>query len=85
MTKLEQIKAAEARLLLSTYERNPILFVGGTGVHLIDEGGERYLDLLSGFGVFAIGRNHPALRDALKSVLDSEFQVHGVAGLRVAS
>ena len=33
----------------------------------------RYLDLLSGFGVFAIGRNHPALRAALKSVLDSDF------------
>ena len=28
-------------------------------VHLTDEAGARYLDLLSGFGVFAIGRNHP--------------------------
>ena len=35
--------------------------------------GARYLDLLSGFGVFAIGRNHPALRQALKSVLDSDL------------
>ena len=37
--KLDEIQAAEARLLLSTYDRNPILFVGGEGVHIIDENG----------------------------------------------
>ena len=35
--------------------------------------GERYLDLLSGWGVFAIGRNHPTVREALTAVLDSEL------------
>ncbi len=65
MTKLEQIKAAEARLLLQTYERNPILFVGGKGVHLIDEKGDRYLDLLSGIGVNALGYGHPAIERAI--------------------
>ena len=65
MTKLEQIKAAEERLLLPTYERNPILFVGGTGVHLVDEAGERYLDLLSGIGVNALGYGHPAVERAI--------------------
>jgi acetylornithine aminotransferase/acetylornithine/N-succinyldiaminopimelate aminotransferase len=65
LTKLEQIKAAEARLLLSTYERNPILFVGGEGVHLVDEKGERYLDLLSGIGVNALGYGHPAIERAI--------------------
>ena len=45
----------------------------GAGQYLFDRSGTRYLDLLSGFGVFAIGRNHPALREALKSVLDSEL------------
>jgi ornithine--oxo-acid transaminase len=45
----------------------------GTGQYLFDRSGTRYLDLLSGFGVFAIGRNHPALRDTLKCVLDSEL------------
>jgi len=48
-------------------------FQKGQGQYLFDRGGARYLDLLSGFGVFAIGRNHPVLRDALKSVLDSEL------------
>jgi ornithine--oxo-acid transaminase len=48
-------------------------FRSGKGQYLYDCDGTRYLDLLSGFGVFAIGRNHPALRDALKTVLDGEF------------
>ena len=65
MTKLEQIKAAEARLLLQTYDRNPILFVEGKGVHLIDEHGARYLDLLSGIGVNALGYAHPAIERAI--------------------
>jgi len=48
-------------------------FVEGRGQYLFDRKGERYLDLLSGFGVFAIGRNHPVLRNALKSVLDADL------------
>src|ERR1700748_3842689 len=48
-------------------------FKKGQGQYLYDRDDARYLDLLSGFGVFAIGRNHPALRAALKNVLDSEL------------
>src|SRR4029453_8379146 len=48
-------------------------FQKGQGQYLFDRDGARYLDLLSGFGVFAIGRNHPVLREALKSILDSEL------------
>ena len=59
--KLEAIQAAEAKLLLPTYERNPILFVDGSGMYLIDDKGEKYLDLLSGIGVNALGYGHPAV------------------------
>jgi ornithine--oxo-acid transaminase len=45
----------------------------GVGQYLYDQRGEKYLDLLGGWGVFAIGRNHPAVREALKAVLDSEL------------
>jgi ornithine--oxo-acid transaminase len=48
-------------------------FCKGQGQYLYDREGNRYLDLLSGFGVFAIGRNHPAVRDALKSALDADL------------
>jgi ornithine--oxo-acid transaminase len=48
-------------------------FCRGNGQYLYDREGACYLDLLSGFGVFAIGRNHAVLREALKSVLESEL------------
>src|ERR1700750_1980611 len=48
-------------------------FKKGQGQYLFDRDDVRYLDLLSGFGVFAIGRNHPALRAALKTVLDADL------------
>ena len=48
-------------------------FTRGAGPYLYDRDGTRYLDLLSGFGVFAIGRNHPTLREALTSVLDADL------------
>jgi acetylornithine/N-succinyldiaminopimelate aminotransferase len=63
--KLEAIQAAEAKLLLPTYERNPILFVDGAGMHLIDDSGARYLDLLSGIGVNALGYGHPAVVETI--------------------
>jgi acetylornithine aminotransferase/acetylornithine/N-succinyldiaminopimelate aminotransferase len=63
--KLDELKAAESKLLLGTYDRNPLLFERGEGVHLIDENGERYLDLLSGIGVNALGYAHPAIEKAI--------------------
>jgi len=65
VTKLDQIRAAESKFLLPTYERNPILFVRGEGVHIIDEQGDKYLDLLSGIGVNALGYSHPAIEEAI--------------------
>ncbi|WP_353068725.1 aspartate aminotransferase family protein [Tunturibacter empetritectus] len=64
-SSLQSIQAAEKKLLLNTYERNPILFVSGEGVHLRDENGNDYLDLLSGIGVCGLGYNHPAVEEAI--------------------
>jgi ornithine--oxo-acid transaminase len=43
------------------------------GPYLYDRDGNRYADFLAGFGVFALGRNHPAVRKALHDVLDAEL------------
>src|SRR3954447_19803914 len=48
-------------------------FCKGRGQYLYDREDTRYLDLLSGFGVFAVGRGHPAVRRALKSALDADL------------
>jgi len=72
--KLASIQAAEKKLLLNTYERNPVLFVDGSGVFLRDEQGNDYLDLLSGIGVSALGYGHPAVEAAI--VAQSERLLH---------
>jgi acetylornithine/N-succinyldiaminopimelate aminotransferase len=64
--KLASIQAAESKLLLQTYERNPYLFVSGHGVYLRDEDGNDYLDLLSGIGVSALGYAHPVIEEAIR-------------------
>jgi ornithine--oxo-acid transaminase len=46
-------------------------WVGGDRAYLIDSNGERYLDLISGYGVFALGRNHPDVVAAVRDVLDA--------------
>src|ERR1700719_668808 len=48
-------------------------FCSGSGQYLFDRAGVRYLDLLSGWGVFGVGRNHPKLRDTLTHVLAADF------------
>ncbi len=63
--KLESVQAAEQKLLVQTYDRNPLLFVDGEGVYLRDADGNEYLDLLSGIGVSALGYGHPALVAAI--------------------
>jgi ornithine--oxo-acid transaminase len=45
------------------------VWVGGEGAHLIDAEGHRYLDLFGGYGVFAIGRNHPVAIAAVQDVM----------------
>ncbi|MCB1934862.1 MAG: aspartate aminotransferase family protein [Nitrosomonas sp.] len=52
------------------YDRN---YKKALGQYLYDYEGNEYLDLLSGFGVFAVGRNHPTVIKALQETLTSEL------------
>jgi ornithine--oxo-acid transaminase len=45
----------------------------GEGAYLIDRSGKRYLDFLSGFGVFALGRSHPVVKKALADILEADL------------
>jgi len=48
-------------------------YVRGEGEWLFDAEGRRYLDLLTGWGVFALGRNHPRVRSILEQVLSRDM------------
>ena len=69
MMMQEYIEQAEADLL-HTYNRYPVVFDHGDGVHLYDIEGKEYLDFVSGIAVFALGYNNKAYNDALKGQID---------------
>jgi ornithine--oxo-acid transaminase len=48
-------------------------YVRGEAEWLFDAEGDRYLDLLTGWGVFALGRNHPRVRAILEQVLSRDM------------
>jgi ornithine--oxo-acid transaminase len=45
-------------------------YVRGEGCYLWDSAGNKYLDLLTGWGVFALGRNHPKVKAILTQLLN---------------
>jgi ornithine--oxo-acid transaminase len=63
------------------------IYTRAEGPYLYDEDGAEYLDMLAGFGVFALGRHHPVVRQALHDVLDAgladltQFDAPPLAGL----
>lgn len=50
-----------------------VRYTRAEGAYLYDADGRRYLDLLSGWGVFALGRNHPHVMAALQEVLGAQL------------
>jgi acetylornithine/N-succinyldiaminopimelate aminotransferase len=51
--------------LMPTYPRQPVAFVRGEGVWLIDSDGRRYLDAISGIAVCGLGHAHPTVAEAI--------------------
>lgn len=48
-------------------------YVRGQGQYLWDDKGDRYIDCLSGYGVFACGRGHPTIKKALHDAMDLDL------------
>ncbi len=51
--------------LLQNYARAPITIARGEGCELIDTNGVRYLDMVAGIAVCALGHAHPAITEAI--------------------
>lgn len=47
-------------------------FVRAKGVSLFADNGDEYLDFLSGYGVYALGRNHPELKKQLVELVNAD-------------
>jgi acetylornithine/N-succinyldiaminopimelate aminotransferase len=63
----------EKQYLLGTYARHPLVLEKGKGVFLQDVNGKKYLDMISGIGVNALGHAHPRIvkvvRDQVAKVI----------------
>lgn len=49
------------------------VYANACGAYLYDREGNAYLDFLSGYSVYNIGRNHPAIKSAIRDVLDMDL------------
>jgi predicted acetylornithine/succinylornithine family transaminase len=62
----QEIMDLERQYLLQNYARYPLVLARGKGCHLYDTEGRRYLDLISGIGVNALGHAHPRIMKVLR-------------------
>lgn len=65
MTLPSQIRERDARYVLGTYARAPLFLSHGEGAEVWDVEGKRYLDLVSGIAVNALGHSDPAVVAAI--------------------
>lgn len=59
------LRDLDSKHIIQTYRRYPGVYVRGEGCYVWDEDGKRYLDLLAGIAVCALGHCHPALVAAI--------------------
>lgn len=73
--QLAQVKELEKKYLLGTYSRYELLADRGSGAYLIDKSNKRYLDLLAGIAVNALGYNHPRVQQVLRKQIKRPIHV----------
>jgi acetylornithine/N-succinyldiaminopimelate aminotransferase len=61
----QEILDRDSAHLLPVYARYPVVMDHGKGVYLYDTSGHRYLDLMAGLGVNALGHAHPRMVAAM--------------------
>jgi acetylornithine/succinyldiaminopimelate/putrescine aminotransferase len=69
--------AIQKRFLWSVYPNRGLVFAKGEGAYLITPEGERYLDLMTNYGVSIFGYQHPSINRALIQQLEELPTLHG--------
>ncbi|KAF9590785.1 hypothetical protein IFM89_038377 [Coptis chinensis] len=78
VSKSEEIMAAEAKYLVGTYARAPVVIERGKGCKLFDVEGKEYLDMTSGIAVNALGHCDPEYVNAIKEQADTVIHTSNV-------
>jgi len=64
--RYDEIKKRFEQFVIGNYSRNPVAFVRGEGSFVWDSEGNRYLDLMPGWGSTALGHCHPRVVEAIR-------------------
>src|SRR5215471_13891384 len=75
LMQFAHVKELEEKYLLGTYSRYELLADRGSGAYLIDKSNKRYLDLLAGIAVNALGYNHPRIKQVLRKQIKRPIHV----------
>jgi acetylornithine/N-succinyldiaminopimelate aminotransferase len=62
----QQVQDLEREYLLQNYARYPVVLHRGKGSYVYDTAGKRYLDLITGIGVNALGYAHPRITKVIR-------------------
>src|ERR1039457_2322536 len=64
--RAQEIMDLEKEYLLQNYARYPLVLARGKGCWVYDLEGRRYLDMLAGIGVNALGHAHPRITKVIR-------------------
>src|SRR5678815_3176641 len=73
--QLSHVKELEQKYILGTYARHDVLIERGSCAYLVDAANKRYLDLLAGIGVNALGYNHPRVKQVLRKQIKRPLHI----------
>jgi len=66
----------QKRFMVETYSNRGLTFVRGEGCYLFDINGEKYLDLMTNYGVNIFGHSYPQIIRKLKEQLEKLITLH---------
>jgi len=72
---LKQIAASESKYLIGNYKKYPLFIDKGRKCVVYDYAGKRYVDLLGGIAVNALGYNHPRINNVIRKQIKKTLHV----------
>ncbi len=72
---LKQIQDLESQYLIANYKKYPFFVDKGRKCLLYDYSGKRYLDLLAGIAVNALGYNHPRINNVIRKQIKKTLHI----------
>lgn len=72
---LKQIAESESKYLIGNYKKYPLFIDKGRKCVVYDYAGKRYIDLLAGIAVNALGYNHPRISNVIRKQIKKTLHV----------